>query len=39
LAKNWMSDLSERHNQKVKEKMPLVIELFKERQQALQSAK
>ena len=37
LAKNWMSDLSERYEQKVQSKFPLVVELFKERQQALQS--
>jgi flagellar hook-basal body complex protein FliE len=39
LAKNWMSDLSERYHHTVKEKTPLVVELFKERQQALQSGK
>jgi dGTP triphosphohydrolase len=39
LAKNWMSDLSERYHHTVQEKMPLVTELFKERQQALQSGK
>jgi dGTP triphosphohydrolase len=39
LAKNWMSDLSERYHHTVQEKMPLVVELFKERQQALQSGK
>jgi dGTP triphosphohydrolase len=37
LAKNWMSDLSERYEHKVQNKLPLVVELFRERQQALQS--
>ena len=35
LAKNWMSDLSQRYDEKIKSKLPLLVELFRERQQAL----
>jgi hypothetical protein len=34
LAKNWMSDLAVKYEGKVKQRMPLVVELYKERQQA-----
>jgi hypothetical protein len=35
LAKNWASDVFKGDEQPIKEKVPLVIQLFKERQQAL----
>lgn len=35
LAKNWMSDVADRYQQNVEEKVPLVVQLFKERQEAL----
>lgn len=34
LAKNWASTITDEYQNKVYEKMPLVVELFKERQQA-----
>lgn len=37
LAKNWMSDISSKYHKNVKEKVPLVVELFRERQKALQN--
>jgi len=36
LAKNWASDLSERFEDPIEERVPLVVKLFKERQKALQ---
>lgn len=39
LAKSWIDSISDKYQDKVQEKVPLIIELFKERQQALRSAK
>lgn len=39
LAKDWMSSVSDKYQYKVDEKLPLVVELYKERQEALQSDK
>lgn len=39
LAKSWIDTISDRYQDKVQEKVPLIIELFKERQQALRSEK
>lgn len=38
LAKNWISDLSKKYHKDVKERVPLVVELFRERQNALREA-
>jgi hypothetical protein len=35
LAKDWMASISDKYQYKVDEKLPLVMELFKERQKAL----
>ena len=35
LAKNWMNDLSKKYNEEVRAKLPMLVELFRERQQAL----
>jgi truncated hemoglobin YjbI len=35
LAKNWASDFSDKYQEIVEEKIPLVMQLFRERQQAL----
>lgn len=35
LAKNWESLVNEKFNKKIKSKVPLLVELYKERQQAL----
>jgi len=37
LAKNWANDISEHSENPIQERVPLVVQLFKERQKALQS--
>ncbi len=36
LAKDWAKDLSDRFNEPIQERVPMVVQLFRERQQALQ---
>ena len=35
LARNWVSQVSDKYQGKVQEKVPLIVELFRERQKAL----
>jgi transcriptional regulator of heat shock response len=37
LAKNWMSDLANKYEGQVRQRIPLTVELFQERQRALQA--
>jgi len=39
LAKSWIDTISDKYQDKVQEKVPLIIELFRERQQSLKSAR
>ena len=38
LAKNWAKDISEDNSEPIEERVPLVVQLFKERQKALQES-